>query len=364
MQSYNDNQIINLSSKNAILNNGSYLSDVQFKFQNLYRETSDTLEAHISITNAQIPISFYNINVYNNLLVLDISGSGIYNLFLTRGNYNANNLITEIQTRFTNAGITDITTTISSITGLLTFTKTTGDFSILSSQSTISKVLGFDPTVSSYISTLGVLSAPYPLNLLGTLKIRILSYDLLTNNIDSSVQGNLNLLSTIPIEAGTYGLILYDNFNNVQSILKNDNLDGFDLKLIDDDGNLINFNGADWSITLLLSITRKRKEKSTTDFKKIVLPLLTEIDTTNQLLQNFVSQNIPQNFQDPKVSYGQDHNVQNIDQTQADQQQPEQEQQYIPTAQDDVVIPEGNSTNFQEQTDDNDLEVLLYNKII
>lgn len=339
MESYNDNQIINISSKNAIQNNGSYLSDVQFKFTGLYRETSDILEAHISITNAQIPISFYNINVYNNLLVLDISGT-TYNLILTRGNYNANNLITEIQTRFTNAGITDITTTISSITGLLTFTKTTGDFSILSSQSTISKVLGFDPTVSSYTSTLGILSAPYPLNLLGTLKIRILSYDLLTNNIDSSVQGNLNLLSTIPIEAGTYGLILYDNFNNVQSILKNDNLDGFDLKLIDDDGNLINFNGADWSITLLLSITKKRKEKSTTDFKKIVLPLLTEIDTTNQLLQNFVSQNIPQNFQD-----------QNVDQTQPDQQSTDQEQQYIPTAQD-------------EQTDDNDLEVLLYNKII
>ena len=91
---YDETILINLNSKDAIKNNGSFLSDVYFNFKNIIKELDDVLEIQVTVSNAQIPYSFYNVNVYNNIL------AGTYNatpftLTLTRGNYNATNLISE-----------------------------------------------------------------------------------------------------------------------------------------------------------------------------------------------------------------------------------------------------------------------------
>ena len=151
------------------------------------------------------------------------------------------------------------------------------------------KVLGF-LTTQDYTSVAQVLIPPYPLNLLGILKIKIASFDLVTNNYDSQVGGSLNILATIPIEAGNFGLILYDNVANIQNILKIPLLDGFDLKLYGDDGNLINFNGVDWSITLVMTLFRRRKDKSNQQFKDIVKPITKLINLEEQILANMEQQ--------------------------------------------------------------------------
>lgn len=279
MATYIDQRLITLSSDNAILNNGSFLSDVNFNFVGLLKDDKDVEMIEISVQNAQIPISFYNINVYNNILIITYD-SIQYTLTLTRGNYNSTTLINEITTKLIAQGITDISISISSITGNLTFTRAGSlDFTI-DSIGTINKVLGFELN-TNYTSVSGILIPPNPLNLLGLLKVKLVSFELLTNNYDSSVDGNLNVLATIPIEAGSFGLILYDNISNTQSILRNNTLDGFDLKLYGDDNNLINFNGIGWNISLLLSITRVKKEISKTSFKDVINPIL-------QLTQNLI----------------------------------------------------------------------------
>jgi hypothetical protein len=115
---YTETMLINLNGANAIQNNGSFLSNVYFNFKNVIQDVDNLLEVEISVANAQIPFSFYNVNVYNNVLAIDYNGTP-YTLTLTRGNYNATNLISEIQTQFINAGITGTTITISSITGTI-----------------------------------------------------------------------------------------------------------------------------------------------------------------------------------------------------------------------------------------------------
>lgn len=280
MDTYIDQRIITLSSNNATLNNGSFLSDVYFNFKGLIKQDLDIREIQISVQNAQIPISFYNINVYNNILILDYN-STIYTFTLTRGNYNSTNLITEIILQFALQSIIDITITISSITGVMTFTRAGGlDFSILST-GTINVVLGFVEN-TTYTSTVGVLTAPFPLNLLGLLKLKLASFEIQTGNFDSSVQSNLNILATIPIESGAFGLILYDNISNTQAIINNDTLDGFDLQIYGDDDNLVNFNGIGWNISLLLAITRVRYQDSKTTFKDLIFPINQLIDTLQQ----------------------------------------------------------------------------------
>ncbi len=250
---YTETMLINLNGANAIQNNGSFLSDVYFNFKNVIQDVDNLLEVEISVANAQIPFSFYNVNVYNNVLAIDYNGTP-YTLTLTRGNYNATNLITEINTQFTNAGITGVTITISSITGTIQVSST-GTLQFLSVGSTIYSVLGLE-TGTNYTAPF---TAPYPLNLLGTLRLRICSYELITYNLDSTSMTTLNVLATIPIESATFGVILYDNIANIKTRLNNTQLDGFDILILDDNNNPVNFNGVPWCISLLITMTKERQ---------------------------------------------------------------------------------------------------------
>jgi hypothetical protein len=294
---YIDQRLIILNSDHATQNNGTFLSDVNFRFIGLLQDDADVEEVTVQVQNAQIPISFYNINVYTNILNITYNATP-YTLTLTRGNYNSTTLINEIIAQLATNAITDITITTSSITGILTFTRAGGLNFTINSTGTINKVLGFE-LGTTYTSVGGILTAPFPLNLLGLLKLKIASYELQTGNFDSSVDGTLNILATIPIEAGSFGLILYDNISNTQSIIRNPTLDGFDLKIYGDDNNLVNFNNVGWNITLLLSITRTRREKSNTIFREIVKPI-NQIDPT--FLDNELKNTT--NPQDPEESLG------------------------------------------------------------
>ena len=247
---YTETMLINLNAGNALKNNGSFLSDVYFNFKNVIQDVDNLLEVEISVANAQIPYSFYNINVYNNVLNIDYNGTP-YTLTLTRGNYNATNLITEINTQLINAGITGVIITISSITGTLSISSG-GTLIFLSLGSTIYQVLGLE-TGTNYTAPF---IAPYPLNLLGTLRLRICSYELITYNLDSTSMTTLNVLATIPIESSTFGVILYDNISNIKTRLNNTQLDGFDILILDDNNNPVNFNGVSWCISLLITMTK------------------------------------------------------------------------------------------------------------
>ena len=52
-----------------------------------------------------------------------------------------------------------------------------------------------------------------------------------------------------------FGLILYNNNENIESLVKNSQIDNFNIELVDDDDNLINMNNQDWSITIELKTT-------------------------------------------------------------------------------------------------------------
>jgi hypothetical protein len=255
---YQETILVNLNSANALQNNGSFLSNVYFNFKNIIQDPDNLLEVEISVANAQIPYSFYNINVYNNVLEVDYN-SVPYTLTLTRGNYNATNLITEIQNQFNNASIIGVTITISSITGNILISVSSGTLTLYSNGSTIYKVLGLEIGTDYTITNVTPLTAIYPLNLLGTLRLRVCSYELITYNLDSTNMTSLNVLATIPIESATFGVILYDNISNIKTRLNNMQLDGFDILILDDDDNPVNFNGVPWCISLLFTMTKERQ---------------------------------------------------------------------------------------------------------
>ncbi len=248
-----ETKLINLNSNNAIQNNNTYLSNVYFPFPSLISNTNNIKKVQISVLNAQFPYSFYIINVYNNTLRMSVNSGAQFTLTLTRGNYNSNTLITEILAQLALAFVTTISIVLSTITGRLTFTTTGTSIEIFATGSTILRVLGFDE-LTNYVSVAKVLTAPFPLNLLNTLKIRICSIALCSNALDSSVGGNLNLLASFAVNAESYGLNIYENQTNIKTELQVRDLNGFDIQILDDDSNLINFNNVYWTITMLLDI--------------------------------------------------------------------------------------------------------------
>ena len=299
-----ETKLINLNCSNAIKNNTTFLSNVFFPFPGLM-SSQNIKRASVSVLNAQLPYSFYIINVYNNVLRMSVNGGAQFSLTLTRGNYNSTTLAAEIVAKLALAGITSISIALNTTTGSLSFTTTGTSIEFWYSGSTILRVLGFDPS-TNYVSVAKVLTAPYPLNLLNTLKIRIASYALSTATLDSSTKGSLNILAAFPVNAEGYGLNLYENTTAYKTEIQVNDLNGFDIQILDDDNNLINFNNVYWTITMLL-----------------------EVEYIEQGLQR----NIDTNFELPKQDYwGADPNIAfDNQQEQPVEEQPIEEQSVEPT---------------------------------
>jgi hypothetical protein len=251
---------INLNSVDAIKNNGSNNSDLLFNFKNLISEDERISHIDFSVENAQFPVSFYNITSNNNKLDISLNGGAQNVLTITEGNYNTTTLNTEIITQLSNAGITTITITLSTVTGKYSFTIDSGYFTFHYATSTILKVLGFI-TTQDHTSTSQVLTSNYPVNLLGPLKLKIFSNAIAVDNIDSNNDGStVNSLIELPISAANFGLILYTNISNIHSNMKTKNLNSIDIRITDDNNNLIDFNGVDFTMSFLIKIYYVEKQ--------------------------------------------------------------------------------------------------------
>ena len=123
---------INLSSNTATIKNNSYNSVMIFNLPIIKKE-KNILYNQISVSHAQIPVSYYTINDINNLFVLSTSS-----YTLTNGNYNA----TSFKTMFLDLLGSSYSMSLNVNTGKYTLS-CTSSFTILSS-TTCYKILGLE----------------------------------------------------------------------------------------------------------------------------------------------------------------------------------------------------------------------------
>lgn len=290
-----ENRLLLLNSRDArIYNNGTYKSDVVFYLRGLLKQEKNLVNFKYQFINATVPVSFYNINETNN--VLNYEDDGVpYTITIPTGNYNFNTLSSTMTALFL-ANTTVMVITINRQNGILKFTG--NDIFEFLPTSTILRVLGFIPTVIT--PSVGViLTAPFPLNLLSPLKLKIKSTAITASNLDTSTNGYSNLISTFPVDQPSFGLIIHENKNIVKYIVRNDIVDDVDIQITDENDNLINFNNIDWCITLMLEITKEIIPVSKDDFETIVKnnqpsqlvqqpDPLAVIDTNDNDLMNFI----------------------------------------------------------------------------
>jgi hypothetical protein len=220
-----------------------------FETQGFLTSKPNLSKLEISLVHAEIPVSFYIINYTNNQFKYQLGAGSAITASIPVGNYNANTLITAIQTAVNNASFT---ITINKITGILTFNYNSSFTLFTNNSNSIAKILGLDTSSSSIISSANKVICLYPLNLLGIKKLNICSSRLTTNNFVTGV-GSTSLIACLSVDQPSFGLIIYQNQSGSKYTLQNKEIYKIDIQITDESFNFINFNNIDWS--LLFSIT-------------------------------------------------------------------------------------------------------------
>jgi hypothetical protein len=65
------------------------------------------------------------------------------------------------------------------------------------------------------------------------------------------------LIETLSVNVAGFGLILYNNIDSTYGHLKTSYLSTIDIQIRDELGNLINFNGVNWTMTIVLIIYKR-----------------------------------------------------------------------------------------------------------
>ncbi len=243
--SITESRQINLSSSSATVKNNTMNSVLLFRLPGLLKKDKNILYNVISLVHAQIPLSYYLINSTNN--IINISGT---NYILNSGNYNANSFKTMLLLKL-GAGWT---LTLSSTTGCFTL----GYTSSFSFNSTSTCNIFFGALASTtYTSTSNFIIFPYPCNFLGVNRIKIKSMVLSTNNIDSgNGSSSSNLLTTIPVNNASGGLLVYQNLSNLKNIIHNTDINEIDISLTNEIDQILDFNNCPIYVTIQIDTIR------------------------------------------------------------------------------------------------------------
>jgi hypothetical protein len=249
---------IYLNSRTANKQNGSTSSCI-FNLPNI--EVRQDEKAYINVKQAVIPFSWYNVNETNNKLNMLIGGVNMYSLSIPFGNYNINQLISYLSSQISLFPGNDKALTIaySIQTNKLTFTQIHHTLRLLAT-STCFELLGFnegtqyDATNTS--GTIYVLNSVNGINLFVVRQVYIASDNFILNNVNASNPNDSNILASVCVTGNPNSVIQYENTTTRHLIHHLNNITNLQIKLLDQDGDLLNLNGVNWSITLELIIVK------------------------------------------------------------------------------------------------------------
>lgn len=258
MQLASSSKIFNIGSNNVVQYlNGTSKSNVVVQLPNVSFHEKNIVEVFLSVNHAEIPNSFYLINETNNTLNINATSYQI-----PPGNYNAITLLNNIQSGILTS--LAITGTYDLITNKYTFSSVA--FFTLLSTSTCQQFFGLEKI--NYFQT--TLISTFPLNFLPISRILFHSNALGVSNYNSG-DNSFDTFLSCQNSSTSGSRILYQNYNALKydiTGLKHLNL--IDIKVTDDNGNLINFLNADWTITLRLEYIYFMNPTSNFTFNQLV----------------------------------------------------------------------------------------------
>ena len=244
--------LVILDSRNATrYDNGSYMSNIFFEFDDPIKVETNTLQWGASVLNFSCPNSIYIINETNCLLSITNNLQNLTNNYkFPYGNYNVTSFINQFNAAFVSSFGYNYSMSINTTTNIFTITSTI-DFTI-KSESTIGPIMGFESN-KVYFSTNNVLTLPFTCNFNGLQNLNIHMPTVVTKNFNSFDRSSVSTsIQSIPIQCGS-NQIYYVKSNDYNFTISTQILDSLTIQLKDDLGNFINLNNQHFNLTLVFN---------------------------------------------------------------------------------------------------------------
>jgi hypothetical protein len=247
-------KIIHIRSSDRQNKEGSS-SDIFFSLKETLSSHSDNEFITLSVQNAQIPISFYNIsNLYN---YLDIRENDVtFSIQIQSGNYNIYQFINALTSLLNNNSPNLLTYT-------LTYSTIRNKITIKHNDSDITTTLLFQSGSNAYrdigpllgcVDDFNVynydLELPNTVNMMPTNSLYIRTSLSSKNAIATRVNGYTDILSKIPINSPPNTVLFYQNITFYKINTNISQLSYINIRLTDEDNDLIDLNGQEWSCSL------------------------------------------------------------------------------------------------------------------
>jgi hypothetical protein len=209
--------------------------------------------SRIYVESVQIPFTYYTTTALNNVFETSL---GIATL--NPGNYNSGTIATALKTSLdaNAAGGAPWVVTFSQTTFKVTITATAAFSVITTTANTMTHNLGFNVDTGSNVNHVGDgtvdLSGPRYLVIKSSLIGENRSF---TTAVAPIVSSN-DIIHTVPVNTNPGGVVLYTASEPCYNILgfKTSFHTGIDFRLEDDQGNLLDLNGTNWSIQFVFEL--------------------------------------------------------------------------------------------------------------
>jgi hypothetical protein len=212
----------------------------------------------MAVQSAEIPSSFYNVTIKNNITRVDRDDiAAAFDITIPVGNYNADTYLAKFKELYDAATPSNVTIALDAVTGIFNLQEALADFTIKSVGST-SYVLWGGEVGTDYVFPVAGTAASFgfPANFLGITKIKLSSDNLAGTNVDSSQLKTTTLIDTISVAATPFGLTIFNSLGR-ETLMKAKRIEEIDLELRDQDDNLIDFNNAEWCISIIINTHRR-----------------------------------------------------------------------------------------------------------
>lgn len=214
----------------------------------------------MAVQSAEIPSSFYNVTIKNNITRVDRDDiAAAFDITMPVGNYNADTYLAKFKELYDAVTPSNVTIALDAVTGIFNLQEALADFTIKSVGST-SYVLWGGEVGTDYVfqkaASGAAASFGFPANFLGVTKIKLSSDNLAGTNVDSSQLKTTTLIDTVSVTATPFGLTIFNSLGR-ETLMKAKRIEEIDLELRDQDDNLIDFNNAEWCISIIINTHRR-----------------------------------------------------------------------------------------------------------
>lgn len=236
--------VVHIRSKDAE-KEGLLNSHLFINLQEPITINSKTEQIHQIILSGEIPSSFYNVSadVKNDTIIYNTNST----FTLPNKNYDIDELVRVItaETNFPFSAVYD------RFTMKITLTNTSGSTQVINwSNSNSNKVLGWDSTsVDETILSGETTTSPNVVDL-ATIHSLFVKSNVSSNMVFSTRKGFSQTIQKVSVDVNS-GEIIYINQNDSrQHTILNSNVDAMDIRITDQNDNLVNFNDINYELTI------------------------------------------------------------------------------------------------------------------